>query len=128
MFCGKSDRSAERSELQSYLRPLGGRLGALATMESRAGYRSVARPLGLIIVIGSSPRRIVRCAIDVVSTQFGGGALLGRESVNRSRGSSSGRCAALEGSPIGPDSPHDAGEFVGEGDGGEVEVLAAPDA
>ena len=115
---------AER--LQSYLRPIGGQLCALATMESRAEYRSAARPLGLTFVIGSSPRRFVQSAIDVVSTQFAWWSISWGE-VSAGFEEGSGRDPRLERPRVGPDSPHDAREFVGEGDGGEEEGRPAPD-
>jgi hypothetical protein len=122
---GPDDREGR---LQSYLRPSDGRQFALATMESRAwGAYRLHGPRGSRLL--SARPHAGPPGLPSMSSQRS--SWMGASRGGRGRGSCS-RCDSggkpwLEGPLIGPDSPSDPREFVGERDGGEVEALAAPE-
>ena len=84
-------------------------------MESRAwGAYRLPVPGADAFVIGASPRRSDRFAIGVFAEQLG---LVG----------SLGGLPSFKGSLVAPDAPAHTREFVGEGDGGDVEAAATLD-
>lgn len=104
--------------LQSYLRPIGGADLLLARMESADGEPIVrSDSLEAMASIGSSPPRSDRFAIVVLTLE--------QSKVGLDEAESSGGLARFVVPVVAPSTPGDAGEAVGQGDGGKVVATAS---